>query len=52
MILVIAILFVILAIIVWIWVGRIDYMKKYHPDYKGDDFLDWGLDERDKNEIT
>lgn len=52
MILVIVILFAILAIIVWMWAGRIDYMKKHHPDYKGDDFLDWGLDEQDKNEIT
>ena len=22
----------------------IDYMKENHPDYKGEDFLDWGED--------
>jgi hypothetical protein len=24
-----------------LWVRGIDYMKKNHPDYKGEDFLDW-----------
>ena len=24
-----------------VWVRGIDYMKKNHPDYKGEDFLDW-----------
>jgi len=28
----------------WAWVRGIDYMKKNHPDYKGDDFLNWDLD--------
>ncbi len=27
--------------IAWIWVRGIDYMKQNHPDYKGEDFLDW-----------
>jgi uncharacterized membrane protein (DUF441 family) len=25
--------------IAWLWAGGIDYMKKNHPDYKGEDFL-------------
>lgn len=24
-----------------IWVRGIDYMKENHPDYKGEDFLNW-----------
>lgn len=24
-----------------LWVRGIDNMKKNHPDYKGEDFLDW-----------
>ena len=23
------------------WTKGIDYMSKNHPDYKGEDFLDW-----------
>ena len=30
-----------LAYICWMWVGGIDYMQQNHPDYKGDDFLNW-----------
>jgi len=30
------------AIISIFWVRGIDYMHKNHPDYKGDDFLNWG----------
>jgi hypothetical protein len=30
-----------LAMLVWVWIGGIDYMMKNHPDYKGDDFLHW-----------
>jgi hypothetical protein len=39
----------VVAIISYLWVRGIDYMKENHPDYKGDDFLDW--DEDDKNTI-
>jgi hypothetical protein len=35
-----------------LWVIGIDDMKENHPDYKGEDFLDWGLDEQDKNDIS
>jgi len=27
--------------LVWLWAGGIDYMAKKHPDYKGEDFLDF-----------
>jgi len=36
----------ILSSLVWLWAGGIDYMKKNHPDYKGEDFFN----EEDKNE--
>jgi hypothetical protein len=39
------------GIIAFFWVRGIDYMKENHPDYKGEDFLDWGIDEQDKNDI-
>ena len=32
------------GIISWLWVRGIDFMKKNHSDYKGEDFLDWGND--------
>ena len=31
--------------IAWVWVRGIDNMQKNHPDYKGEDFLDWGNDD-------
>jgi hypothetical protein len=37
--------------ITWLWVGGIDYMKKNHPDYKGEDYLNWDIDEQDKEQI-
>ena len=40
MIIIYAIAFTLLAVLVWLWVGGIDYMQKNHPDYKGEDFLD------------
>ena len=33
------------ALISWSWVRGIDYMKENHPDYKGEDFLDWVEDD-------
>lgn len=45
-----AIMFIIVAIVSWRWVVGIDYMKENHPDYKGEDFLNWD-DENDKNQI-
>jgi hypothetical protein len=43
-----------LSPIVYLWVRGIDFMQKNHPDYKGEDFLNWGNDkenEDDKNQI-
>lgn len=37
--------------IAWLWAGGIDYMQKFHPDYKGEDFLNWDTDEQDKEQI-
>jgi len=34
-------IFAITAFISYIWVRRINNMKKNHPDYKGEDFLNW-----------
>jgi hypothetical protein len=51
--LVFGIMFVVVGLISWRWVVGIDYMQKNHPDYKGEDFLDWGDEnnEDDKNQI-
>jgi hypothetical protein len=40
------VLFIVLfaGCISWAWVRGIDYMKENHPDYKGEDFLNWDLD--------
>ena len=29
------------ALLSWAWVRGIDDMKENHPDYKGEDFLNW-----------
>ena len=34
------------ALLSWSWVRGIDYMKENHPDYKGEDWLDWGEDDK------
>ena len=43
-----------LAYLGWMWIKGIDYMKENHPDYKGNDWLNWDNDpenENDKNQI-
>jgi hypothetical protein len=49
------IIIVVTAFISWRWVVGIDYMHKNHPDYKGEDFLNWNNDkeenENDKTQI-
>ena len=35
------VMFIVTAFISWRWVVGIDYMKENHPDYKGEDFLNW-----------
>ena len=45
------IMFLVLVVIVFFWVRGIDNMMKNHPDYKGEDWLNWGDDKKeDKNE--
>jgi len=39
---------VISGIISYLWVRGINKMKDEHPDYKGDDFLNFKKDEKDK----
>lgn len=41
----IGISFVLAAIISFFWVRGIDHMKRNHPDYKGEDFLNWGKED-------
>ena len=48
---VIIFIFAISLSLAWLWTGGIDYMKKNHPDYKGEDFLNWDIDEQDKEQI-
>jgi len=33
------------------WVRGIDFMNENHPDYKGEDFLNWNITEEDKKQI-
>ena len=40
-------MFFITAIISYLWVRGIDNMKKNHPDYKGEDFLNWDDEDKD-----
>ena len=37
----------VVAIISYLWVRGIDYMKENHPNYKGEDFLDWDDEDKD-----
>lgn len=39
MIVIYAVTLILVASLVWLWVRGIDYMKKNHPNYKGEDFL-------------
>jgi hypothetical protein len=51
--LIFGIMFIVIGFISWRWVVGIDYMQKNHPDYKGEDFLNWSNEdnEDDKNQI-
>ena len=48
--LVFGIMFIVVAIISILWVKAIDDTMKNHPDYKGEDWLNWG-DEDDEEHI-
>jgi len=41
LIIIVALTAILLGSLVWLWVGGIEYMAKNHPNYKGEDFLDW-----------
>jgi len=41
MVIVFTVMFLIVLGISWLWVRGIDNMKNKHPDYKGEDFLNW-----------
>lgn len=30
-----------IMVLAWLWVKGIDNMQKNHPDYKGEDWLNW-----------
>jgi hypothetical protein len=44
-------MFVVVALISYLWVRGIDYMKENHPDYKGNDLFG-DFDENDKDNIS
>lgn len=48
-VIVFGVMFIIIGFISWRWVEGIDYMQKNHPDYKGEDFLNWGNDDVTKS---
>ena len=41
MALVFIVMFIVTVLISWLWVRGISEMKHDHPDYKGEDFLNW-----------
>jgi hypothetical protein len=43
-------MFIVVLVISILWVNAITNMQKNHPDYKGEDWLDW--DEDDKLDIN
>lgn len=45
------VMFVVTALISYLWVLGIDNMKKKHPNYKGEDFLNWDKNEDDETDI-
>ncbi len=49
MVVAIVISFTIATIATLFWVDGVDKMEQNHPDYKGEDWLNW--DEKDHNDI-
>ena len=39
------------SLISWAWASGIDNMKKNHPDYKGEDFLNWDKMKRYEDDL-
>jgi len=46
-VIVFGIIFLVCGTISWFWVKGIDYMKENHPDYTGNDFLNWDNEDID-----
>ena len=46
-------IFVFLCVVLlsWAWVKGIDGMNTNHPDYKGEDFLNWDKNEDNETDI-
>ena len=44
-------MFIFVVLISWAWVRGIDNMKKNHPDYKGEDFLNWDKMKRYEDDL-
>lgn len=40
-------MFVVVLIVSVLWVNGITNMQKNHPDYKGEDWLDWDKEEKE-----
>jgi hypothetical protein len=39
-------MFIVVLVISILWVNAITNMQKNHPDYKGEDWLDWNEDDK------
>lgn len=39
-------MFIVVLVVSILWVNGIANMQKNHPNYKGEDWLDWGEDEK------
>ena len=39
-------MFIVVLVVSILWVNGITNMQKNHPNYKGEDWLDWGEDEK------
>ena len=44
-------MFIFVSLIAWAWVSGIDNMKKNHPDYEGEDFLNWDKMKRYEDDL-
>ena len=43
--------FIFISLISWAWASGIDEMKEKHPDYKGEDFLNWDKMKKYENDL-
>lgn len=39
--LVVLLVIIVAGLVAWKWVNNLDFMIENHPDYDGDDFLNW-----------